>query len=190
MDVHCTRIMSQYIAQLGGKVYLSACGSERVWNKMKETGAFLGITYDGFVFLKDRWFGYDDGLYAACRILSTISHQPLALSQLLHTIPVEALSTQQMSIELERNNAAVVIAGMQEIVRQRLRKGELLIDQLVDVDGVRLEFEYGWGCVRQSLESQSLLCRFEANSKEQLLHIQDLFRKLLLAVDSELQIPF
>jgi phosphomannomutase/phosphomannomutase/phosphoglucomutase len=136
----------------------------------------------GHIFFKDRWFGFDDGIYSACRLLEILSAYP-NMHVLLKTLPKAPISTPEIKIEISEDKKFKL---MEQIKTISLPKDAVLIA----IDGIRLEFEHGWGLIRASNTSPCLVSRFEAQTEKELLRIQSLFKELLWSLDKTLKIPF
>ena len=175
-DVKSTRHLESWIEEHGGKPVLSRTGHSFIKQKIKETGALLAGEMSGHIFFKDRWFGFDDGLYAGSRLLEILSDfdDPTAV---LNQIP-NSVSTPEINIKMK-------VEGENYQLIERLQK-EAHFDgalRVVTIDGLRVEYEYGFGLVRASNTTPSLVLRFEADSAENLEQIKAAFRKILTQYD-------
>jgi phosphomannomutase/phosphoglucomutase len=181
-DVKSSRRLKNIIVGFGGKPVMWKTGHSFIKRKMKETGAALAGEMSGHIFYKDRWYGFDDALYAAARLIEILASQNETLDTLLSELPQD-LSTPELSIGTSDERKFRVIEALQ-------RNGQFGGGQITDIDGVRVDFQDGWGLVRASNTTPKLVCRFEADNEESLRKIQNLFKQQLLGVDSQLQIPF
>lgn len=181
-DVKSSRRLKNIIVGFGGKPVMWKTGHSFIKRKMKETGAALAGEMSGHVFYKDRWFGFDDALYTAARLLEIIAGQAETIDTLLAELPQD-LSTPELAIGTTDERKFRVIEALQ-------RNGQFAGGQITDIDGVRVDFQDGWGLVRASNTTPKLVCRFEADNEDSLKKIQHLFKQQLLGVDSQLQIPF
>ncbi|MEX1213697.1 phosphomannomutase/phosphoglucomutase [Saccharospirillum sp.] len=181
-DVKCSRRLQELIAGYGGKPLMWKTGHTHIKRKMKETNALLAGEMSGHIFYKERWYGFDDALYTACRLLEIISARGDSLDALFDSFP-EDINTPEMAISAPDDRKL-------HIVEQLQRNAAFSGGQITDIDGLRVDFPDGWGLVRASNTTSTLVCRFGADTGQALSRIQDAFRSQLQAVDSQLQIPF
>lgn len=181
-DIKCSTHLARVIGENGGTPLMWKTGHSLVKAKMKETGAPLAGEMSGHIFFKERWFGFDDGLYTAARLLEILSHDPRAPAEVFAELP-DAVSTPELNIRLQEGEPQPFIARLLELA-------SFPGAQLTTIDGLRADFPDGWGLVRASNTTPSLVLRFEADTPEALGRIQEQFRSLLLAVKSDLTLPF
>ena len=182
-DVKSSRNLSKYIAQHGGKPTMWKTGHSFIKNKMKETGALLAGEMSGHIFFKERWFGFDDGLYAAARMLEILSADPRPVSEIFNELPND-ISTPEITVKLKKD-------GEQHVFIEKFVQQSNFADaELSTIDGVRADYKYGWGLVRASNTTPSLVIRFEAEDENKLNQIKQDFKKQILAVDSSINLPF
>jgi phosphomannomutase/phosphoglucomutase len=188
-DVKCTQHLAPFIQARGGVPCLWRTGHSFIKAKMHETGALLGGEMSGHLFFKDRWFGFDDALYAGARLLEILAGDPgsRTLDEICEDLPV-SFNTPEFNIPLEDEYKFQLIDDLKK--RCLFRVGERHIVQIIEIDGVRVECEDGWGLVRPSNTLPALVLRFEASSQEALMRIQADFKCALLSVCETLQIPF
>jgi phosphomannomutase / phosphoglucomutase len=181
-DVKCTRLLDGWIRQHGGKPTMWNTGHALIKGKLAETGAPLAGEMSGHVFFKERWFGFDDGLYAAARLLEILSRHddPGAV---LHALP-DAISTPELNIRMEEGQPFELVRKLRE--NARFAGSE----RIVMLDGVRVEYADGFGLARASNTTPVVVLRFEADSETALSRIQEAFRKALEAVWPGLALPF
>lgn len=181
-DVKCSRRLHGLIVGYGGKPLMWKTGHSHIKRKMKEANALLAGEMSGHIFYKERWYGFDDALYTACRLLEIVSSRSDSLDALFGSFP-EDINTPEMTITAPDDRKF-------RIVEQLQRNASFPGGRITDIDGLRVDFPDGWGLVRASNTSPSLVCRFEADTDQALSRIQDEFRSQLQAVDSQLQLPF
>lgn len=181
-DVDNSRRLKNLINGFGGKPVMCRTGHAFIKRKMKETGAALAGDMSGHIYFKERWYGFDDALYTATRLLETISNQNETADVLFDELPQDE-TTQILEIPTPAERKYSIIESLQ-------RDANFGTGQIVDLEGVRVEFPDGWGLVRASHSKPHLVCRFEAENQLALHKIQTMFKEQLLAVDSQLQIPF
>ncbi len=164
-DVKCSKAIYDDIAKHGGKPLMWKTGHSLIKAKMKETHAELAGEMSGHMFFVDRWFGFDDAIYAACRMLEIVDENERPLSELLKDLP-ELVSTPEIRVDCPDDKKF-------GIVTQAVRDFKKLY-RVVDIDGARIEFDDGWGLVRASNTQPVLVMRFEAVSGRRLDEIRDI----------------
>ncbi|MCB1908535.1 MAG: phosphomannomutase/phosphoglucomutase [Rhodocyclaceae bacterium] len=181
-DVKCTRNLAGWIREHGGRPLMWNTGHALVKAKLKETGAPLAGEMSGHVFFKERWYGFDDGLYAGARLLEILSLQDDP-SATLKALP-DAVSTPELNIKMNEGEPF-------ELVR-RLKDGARFdgARELITIDGVRVEYRDGFGLARPSNTTPVVVLRFEADSEAAIARIQQAFREAILGVWPGLALPF
>jgi phosphomannomutase/phosphoglucomutase len=182
-DVKSSRLLDNVIAEHGGRPRMWKTGHSFIKAKMKETGALLAGEMSGHIFFKERWYGFDDGLYAAARLLEILSKDKRSSSEIFGALP-NAISTPEIIVDLDEDGA------QHAFMRQLVQQTEFPNATVSNIDGLRVDYPHGWGLVRASNTTPSLVIRFEADDEPGLQKIQGIFRKQLLAVDSSLELPF
>ncbi len=163
-EVKCSQVMYDKLTELGGKPIMYKTGHSLIKTKMKQEHAELAGEMSGHMFFADRYYGYDDALYAACRLLEIVSDSGQPLSHQLDGIP-KLVSTPELRIDCPDEAKFKVVSHVAQNFRQHR--------EIVDVDGVRVPFESGWGLVRASNTQPVLVMRFEATSEDLLKRYQD-----------------
>jgi phosphomannomutase/phosphoglucomutase len=181
-DVKCTRHLANIVLSNGGRPLMWRSGHSMLKTKMKETHALLAGEFSGHIMFAERWYGFDDGIYAGARLLEILSLDYRSSAEVFAELP-ESLSTPEYSLELDEGQAQKVMGAIEKLPDPPDAR-------VVKIDGFRAEFEQGWGLVRASNTTPSLLFRFEANSEESLQQLQSVFRDMLAKVDPSLQPPF
>ena len=151
--------------------------------RIKETGALLGGEMSGHVFFKERWYGFDDALYAAGRLLEILSADERPVSEIFGEIP-NSINTPELGVTLDVDGAQHTF--IEKFVANASFDGA----KLTTIDGVRADYPDGWGLVRASNTTPSLVIRFEADTDEAMERIQGEFRKAMQNTDSSVTIPF
>jgi phosphomannomutase/phosphoglucomutase len=164
-EVKCSQNLFDDIEKHGGKAIMWRTGHSLIKEKMKEEKAALGGEMSGHIFFADRYFGYDDAIYASCRLIELLSKTNKKLSQLLSDVPKTSI-TPEIRLDCPDEIKFQVV----EKVKEALRKDYAVID----VDGVRVKFEHGWGLVRASNTQPALVLRFEALTEKQVQEIKKL----------------
>jgi phosphomannomutase/phosphoglucomutase len=181
-DVKCTRHLASWIVEHGGVPLMWKTGHSLVKAKLRETGAPLGGEMSGHIFFKERWYGFDDGLYAGARLLELLT-RVADPSALLNALP-QSTSTPELHLQLaEGENVALI---------ERLRNEASFpgSERIIDIDGLRVEYPDGFGLARSSNTTPVVVMRFEAENAEALARIQAQFRSVILAVRPDAELPF
>ena len=181
-DVKCTRNLAKWVREQGGEPLMWKTGHSLVKAKLRETGAPLAGEMSGHVFFKDRWYGFDDGLYTGARLLEILSRVKDP-SQLLNDLP-NSLSTPELQLKLEEGENFELIARLQ---KEAKFEGA---DDVVKIDGLRVEYPDGFGLARSSNTTPVVVMRFEADSEAALKRIQEDFRRVIVAVKPDAELPF
>jgi len=181
-DVKCSRHLPAQIIKYGGKPLMWKTGHSFMKAKLKETGAKLAGEMSGHIFFNDRWFGFDDALYSAARLLQILSEDHRTSSEVFAEFP-DSINTPELNVELAEGENFKFIASM-------FASANFVGGKTTDIDGMRIDFSDGWGLVRASNTTPSLVIRFEADSKEAMANIQDQFRQLMRKVKPGIQLPF
>jgi len=164
-EVKCSQNLFNDIEKHGGKAIMWRTGHSLIKEKMKEEKAVLGAEMSGHIFFADRYFGYDDAIYASCRLIELLSKTDKKLSQLLSDVP-KTFITPEIRVDCPDDIKFKVV----EHVKEALKKD----NPVIDVDGARVKFEDGWGLVRASNTQPVLVLRFEALSESRLQEIKKL----------------
>ena len=181
-DVKSTRNLAPWIERHGGKPLLWKTGHSFVKSKMRETGALLAGEMSGHVFFKERWYGFDDGLYAGARLLEILS-RAADPSALLECLP-DAVSTPELQIKLQEGENYAVIEKLQTSARFTHPR------EVIRIDGLRVEYADGFGLARPSNTTPVIVLRFEADSETALKRIQEDFRRVILEAKPDAVLPF
>ena len=181
-DVKCTRNLGPWISRHGGKPLLWKTGHSLVKAKLKETGALLAGEMSGHTFFKERWYGFDDALYCGARLLEILSRYPNP-SAVLDALP-DSVSTPELQLKLEEGEHFALIAQLQRDARFPDAQ------QVIEIDGLRVEYSDGFGLARASNTTPVVVLRFEGDTEAALLRVQADFRRVLLAAKPDAALPF
>ncbi|MDE1008722.1 MAG: phosphomannomutase/phosphoglucomutase [Paraburkholderia fungorum] len=181
-DVKCTRNLAKWVKDKGGEPLMWKTGHSLVKAKLRETGAPLAGEMSGHVFFKDRWYGFDDGLYTGARLLEILT-RVADPSKLLNSLP-NSNSTPELQLKLEEGENFELIARLQQ---NATFTGA---DDVVKIDGLRVEYPDGFGLARSSNTTPVVVMRFEADSDEALRRIQEDFRRVIMAEKPDAKLPF
>jgi phosphomannomutase / phosphoglucomutase len=180
-DVKSTRHLAPWITARGGIPMMWKTGHSLIKAKMKETGAALAGEMSGHTFFKERWYGFDDGLYAGARLLEILSQfdDPSAV---LNALP-DSFSTPEQHIHMQEGEPHALIAKLQQTAIFENAK-------VLTIDGLRVEYPDGFGLMRASNTTPVIVLRFEADDAIALKRIQDYFRSVILAAAPHVTLPF
>jgi phosphomannomutase/phosphoglucomutase len=181
-DVKCSRLLAPWIAKHGGVPLMWNTGHALIKAKLRESGAPLAGEMSGHVFFNERWYGFDDGLYAGARLLEIVARVADA-NALLKALP-QAVSTPELNIAMAEGEPFALI--------DELKRSAKFTDacEIVTIDGLRVEYADGFGLARPSNTTPVVVLRFEGDDAAALKRIIDDFRRVLLAARPQLQLPF
>ena len=181
-DVKCSTHLEQVIKDAGGTAKMCPTGHSIVKAVMKEEQAALAGEMSGHLFFKDRWYGFDDALYSACRLLEIISSTDLTVSEQFKLIP-NSINTPELKITIAEHEKFIFMKLFSE-------QADFPDARILTIDGLRVEFANGWGLLRASNTTPCLVARFEATDADNLLHIQLLFKRQIQLLNAGLVLPF
>lgn len=181
-DVKCTNLLAKVIEKLGGEPVMGRTGHSFIKSKMRETGALLAGEMSGHIFFKDRWYGFDDALYAAARMLEILLAVNKPPTEIFARLP-RNVGTPELRVDMRE--------GAHLKLMQRLTEAKPFAEgQVTTIDGLRVDYPDRWGLVRASNTTPSLVLRFEATDEKGLQRIQEEFRRVLLKHQPNLALPF
>jgi phosphomannomutase/phosphoglucomutase len=181
-DVKSTRHLNSCITNAGGRPVMWKTGHSMMRQKMQETGAVVGAEYSGHIFIRDRWFGFDDGHYAAARLLEVLTLQDESLDQAFEAFPV-SIATPEYRVSISESDKFDFV----EKLKSQADFGE---GKLTTIDGVRVDYGYGWGLVRASNTGPELTLRFEADTEENIHQLKSLFVQELRKIDNTIEVSW
>ena len=181
-DVKCTRHLAEWITKRGGVPLMWKTGHSLVKAKMRETGAPIGGEMSGHIFIKDRWYGFDDGLYAGARMLELLSRMTDP-SAVLNALP-QSTSTPELQLALQEGENFALI---DKLKAEAKFPGS---QQIITIDGLRVEYADGFGLARSSNTTPVVVMRFEAETPAALARIQAEFKRVILAAKPDAQLTF
>jgi phosphomannomutase/phosphoglucomutase len=182
-DVKCSRDLVTVITMNGGRPVMTKTGHSFLKQGLEDTGGLLAGEMSGHFYFKDRWGGFDDGLYAAARFLEILANNDCSSDELFAQFP-ERCSTSEIQIPIDDSQK---ISLIQTVVNQNK---DMPNANISTVDGLRIEFSYGWGIVRASNTGSYLVARFEANSEGELQQVKSTFKDLLQKADPMMLLSF
>jgi phosphomannomutase/phosphoglucomutase len=181
-DVKCSRHLARQIAAAGGKPTMWRTGHSLIKAKLKETGAPLAGEMSGHIFFNDRWYGFDDGMYAGARLLELLSCEADP-SAVLNALP-DAISTPELHLKTAEGENFTLMDKLKSQAKFESAR------EVITIDGVRVEYDDGFGLARPSNTTPVVVLRFEADTDTALWRIQSEFRRALLAVKPDAKLPF
>ncbi|MFK7957243.1 MAG: phosphomannomutase/phosphoglucomutase [Lysobacterales bacterium] len=181
-DVKCTGHLAKVILAHGGSPIMWKTGHSLIKGKMKETNAALAGEMSGHFFFKERWFGFDDGIYACARLLEILAASPDGVDAVLESLP-SSVSTPEIKVEMPEGEH---YEFMEVFQAQASFEGA----RMTTIDGIRADYDDGWGLVRCSNTTPCLVMRFDSQTQEGLEKVQSRFKEQLLSVKPDLELPF
>ena len=183
-DVKCSRKLAKVISDHGGKATMWKTGHSLIKRKMKESGALLAGEMSGHIFFRERWYGFDDGLYSAARLLELLC--PLTadktVAEVFNALP-DSINTPEINVSMAE--------GQHHAFMEKLQAQATFEDaEVTTIDGLRADFADGWGLVRASNTTPVLVLRFEADTDAALARIMELFRDKMREVDAGIDLSF
>ena len=182
-DVKCSSLLPRVIEESGGTPVMARTGHSFIKAKMRETQAALAGEMSGHLFFQERWYGFDDGIYAAARLLQILAEKEEPASAVFAALP-QACVTPEINIPFE------VDGDQHRFIEKFSACAEFPGARLTRIDGVRADFDDGFGLARASNTTPYVVTRFEGTTPDVIERIQTEFRSQMLAVDSGLELPF
>ncbi|MEQ9545397.1 MAG: phosphomannomutase/phosphoglucomutase [Marinobacter sp.] len=181
-DVKCSRRLAGVISESGGRPIMWKTGHSLMKAKMKETGALLAGEMSGHIFFGERWYGFDDGLYSAARLLEILGVEDRHSDEVFEDFP-EDISTPELNVEVTEDSKF-------QLVERLGNEGTFGDGSISTIDGIRVDYADGWGLCRASNTTPVLVLRFEAETEEALERIKGVFRAQLKKVAPDLRADF
>ena len=181
-DVKCSTNLEKVIKNFNGTPIMSRTGHSYIKSKIIETNALLGGEMSGHIFFNDDWYGFDDAIYSALRMIEILSKTELTSHEVLNSYP-KHFSTPEINLKVPEEVKFKIIDELKTLINS---SGYVLID----IDGIRLESENSWGLIRASNTSPNLVMRFEGKTKSDLLEIKNYFKEILSKIEFDLQLDF
>ncbi len=183
-DVKSSKNLPEAIEKMGGKATMWKTGHSFIKKKLKETGALLAGEMSGHVFFKERWYGFDDGIYTAARLLEILAKRTEAPEVIFKALP-DSINTPEINVAFDTDDEK--FAFMDKLTKSARFEGS---KNIIDIDGLRVDFEDGWGLIRASNTTPVLVLRFEADSEEALSNIKQVFHQQMLKIDPNINPGF
>ena len=181
-DVKCSKNLEKIIKDFNGTPIMSRTGHSYIKSKIIETNALLGGEMSGHIFFNDDWYGFDDAIYSALRIIEILSKQKKTSYEVFDSYP-NFFSTPEINLKVAEEEKFKIIDELHTLVQSEKY-------HLIDVDGIRLEDENSWGLIRASNTSPNLVLRFEGKTENDLMEIKNYFKEILSKIEIDLQLDF
>lgn len=181
-DVKCSSHLSEYIKKQGGRPLMWKAGHSFLKEKMLEKGAVLAGGLSGNIAFNDRWFGFDDALYSAARLLEVLAADERPCYEVFAELP-NGINTPEILITMP-------VGEKFQFMEAFAKRVKFPNANIIDIDGLRIEFEEGWALIRASNSSSSIMLRFEATNKKELLKIQKRIKHLMGEINDKIKFPF
>ncbi|MFW5426234.1 MAG: phosphomannomutase/phosphoglucomutase [Methylophagaceae bacterium] len=183
-DIKSSNLLGEEISRAGGEAVMWQSGHSVIRNKMQEMDAQLAGEMSGHIFFKERWFGFDDALYAASRLFELLCNDPLERTptDIFASLP-SRVSTPEILVEMNEKES-------KQFMAQIIKEAEFAGAEIIKIDGIRADYPNGWGLVRASNTMPGLTLRFEADTLEDLQHIQQRFKHQMLQIKPTLSLSF
>ena len=176
-DVKCSKLLPDEILKLGGEPLICKTGHTFIKQKIRETNAQLGGEMSGHIFFNDRWKGFDDGIYAGARMLEIIASEDT--KDIFSELP-NMVSTPELNVPTSDEEKFY-------LVEEFIKKTDFSNAKIIDIDGIRVEYEKGWGLLRASNTSPVLVLRFEAETADDLNNIKTIFYENLKCIEPDIE---
>ncbi|ODN43162.1 phosphomannomutase/phosphoglucomutase [Piscirickettsia litoralis] len=181
-DVKCSRNVAKEIERAGGVATMCQTGHSLVKAKVKETGSPLAGEMSGHIFFNDRWYGFDDALYTAARLLEILARDSRAVEDVFKSLP-DSINTPEI-------NVAVSEARKFELMAELVKAADFPDGKIISIDGLRIEFADSWALIRPSNTTPCFVLRFEADSQEALIKTQERIKAFLHTHEPNLELNF
>ena len=181
-DVKSSSFLANVIKNSGGEPIMCRTGHSYIKKMMRETNAILAGEMSGHIFFNDKWYGFDDGIYCGARMIEIVSNQNIESSEIFADLP-NSFSTPEINIPVDKD-------GIQHDFMEKFKSSAIFEEaEISTIDGLRVDYDDGWGLLRASNTTSCLVMRFEAESKARLLEIKNSFISQIRKIDSKLEIP-
>ena len=181
-DTQNTGHLANYIGKCGGRPMLWKAGSASMKNQLKQTAAKLAGDMHGHIYFNDRWFGFDDALYAVCRLLEILSSESRPSSEILAELPV-SLCSKSIIIKVNQGEGSNIIANL-------IKEADFPGEKTSTMDVLRIDFPEGWALIRTNISASSLVVHFEAPNTEMINTLQKQLKPLFLKINPDIELPY
>jgi phosphomannomutase/phosphoglucomutase len=181
-DIKCSNNLTKVIWEKGGEPLMWKTGHSFIKAKMKQSGALLAGEMSGHIFFKERWYGFDDGLYSGARLLEILAND-LRKSNVIFAAYPDSVSTPELNVAMREGEH-------HKFVEELMTRADFGDANVTMIDGIRADYADGWGLVRASNTTPVLVLRFEGQTEAAMKRIQQVFKQQMLAVKGDLKLPF
>jgi phosphomannomutase/phosphoglucomutase len=181
-DVKCSRLLPAAIQRAGGRATMWRTGHSYIKAKLKESGAVLAGEMSGHIFFQDRWYGFDDAIYAGARLCELLAQHKDSTETIFKSLP-NTFNTPELRLEMEEGE-------QHQLIRELIDSADFPGAHVTKIDGVRVDYEDGFGLARASNTTPTVTFRFEADSPRALQRIQGEFRTRIRVLRSDLPLPY
>ena len=181
-DIKCTSNLTKFIWEKGGEPLMWKTGHSLIKSKMKQSGALLAGEMSGHIFFKERWFGFDDGIYSGARLLEILAADVRQPRVVFASLP-DSVNTPELQIQMTEG-------AHHAFIEKLLDNADFGSANVTMIDGIRADYADGWGLVRASNTTPCLVLRFEGQTKEAMMKVQAKFKEVLHGIDPTLELPF
>ncbi len=181
-DIKCTSNLTKVIWEKGGEPLMWKTGHSLIKAKMKQSGALLAGEMSGHIFFKERWFGFDDGIYSGARLLEILASDVRQPRVVFASLP-DSVNTPELQIQMREG-------AHHAFIEKLLDNADFGEANITMIDGIRADYADGWGLVRASNTTPCLVLRFEGQTKEAMEKVQARFKQVLHNIDETLVLPF
>ena len=181
-DVKCSLNLKEIISKLNGTPIMCRTGHSYIKSKILETNALLGGEMSGHIFFNDSWYGFDDAIYSALRLIEVLAKKDKSSHKVFKEYP-SFHSTPEINIEVPENKKFKIIEQLRPLLKSEEYKA-------IEIDGIRLENDNSWGLIRASNTSPNLVLRFEGRTEKDFLEIKNYFEEILSKIEIDLQLTF
>ena len=181
-DIACTRLFAPFITRAGGRAQMSRSGQAFVHEKMRAANAMLAGDFSGHMFFAERWYGFDDAIYATARLLEILAAASSSFGDIVSALP-SSTSTPEITIPLDHKLR-------KKVMRALVTNADFPGARITTLDGLRVDYADGWGVVRQATSESALALRFEGNDDASLERVKSVLRKAMIDAEGSMELPF
>ena len=181
-DIACTRLFAPFITRAGGRAQMSRSGQAFVHEKMRQANAMLAGDFSGHMFFAERWYGFDDAIYATARLLEILAAASSSFGDIVSALP-SSTSTPEITIPLDNKLR-------KKVMRALVTNADFPGARITTLDGLRVDYADGWGVVRQATSESALALRFEGNDDASLERVKSVLRKAMIDAEGSMELPF
>ncbi|MCH1493347.1 MAG: phosphomannomutase/phosphoglucomutase [Luminiphilus sp.] len=181
-DITCTRQFAPFITRAGGRAQMSRSGQAFIHEKMRQANALLAGDFAGHMFFKERWYGFDDAIYATARLLEILAAASSSFGEMIAALP-SSIATPEITVPLDDK-------VRKKVMRSLVSNADFPGARITTLDGLRVDYADGWGLVHNSTTESAIMLRFEGNDQASIERVKGVLRKALQDADSSMDLPF